>query len=69
MTDEDFGYQVPTRLPGLHDEDQDIVRPKTRFKALGLMDDYTGWVTRLKTERTAFLEGFPGLDPEILNGL
>jgi hypothetical protein len=33
------------------------------------MDEYDGWVTKLKAERRAFLEGFPGLDPYILEGV
>lgn len=67
--DEDFGYLLPTSVPGISPEDRDLLHPKTRFKALGRMDDYQGWVTRLKTERRAFLSGFPGLDPYILGGV
>ncbi|MEX0682486.1 MAG: phosphoenolpyruvate carboxykinase [Dehalococcoidia bacterium] len=66
---EDFGYEIPARLPGLSEEDQDILRPKSRFEALGRMDEYNGWVQKLKTERRTFLDSFPGLDPYIADGV
>ncbi len=67
--DSDFGYLLPTRLPGLAAEDADLLNPKARFKALGRVDEYAGWVSKLKSERHAFLSGFPDLDPYILAGV
>jgi phosphoenolpyruvate carboxykinase (ATP) len=66
---EDFRYQIPKRLPGLSDEDQDILRPKARFQALGRIDEYDRWVGRLHAERCEFLASFPGLDPYIAEGV
>ena len=67
--DADFGYLLPAAVPGIAADDVDLLNPKSRFKALGRMDEYDGWVTKLKAERRAFLEGFPGLDPYILQGV
>jgi hypothetical protein len=33
------------------------------------MDDYDGWVEKLKAERSAFLDGFPWLDSYIRTGI
>jgi len=67
--DADFGYLLPTRLPGITPDDEDLLNPKSRFKALGRMDEYDTWVRKLKSERHAFLSGFPALDPYILAGV
>jgi phosphoenolpyruvate carboxykinase (ATP) len=67
--DEDFGYSVPAHVPGIKPEDEDLLRPKTRYHALGRMDDYNAWVQRLRTERREFLARFPGLDPAISAGI
>jgi ATP-dependent phosphoenolpyruvate carboxykinase len=66
---DDFGYQLAESLPGLEGEDAEILDPKRAFKRLGREDEYDAWVKKLKKERRVFLEGFPGLDPAILNGL
>lgn len=68
MEDPDFGYQLAERVPGIDPEDEDLLHPRERFQALGRMDEYRGWVEKLKTERETFLQGFPGLDPYILAG-
>jgi phosphoenolpyruvate carboxykinase (ATP) len=67
--DPDFGYQVPVSVPGIAPEDEDLLRPRERFAALGRMDDYHAWVERLNAERRAFLDGFPGLDSYIRAGV
>jgi phosphoenolpyruvate carboxykinase (ATP) len=67
--DDDFGYELAAHAPGIAAEDEDLLRPKERFKALGRMGDYEGWVTKLKSERSEFLRRFPTLDPAIVEGL
>jgi phosphoenolpyruvate carboxykinase (ATP) len=67
--DSDFGYETAKSLPGLAPEDQDILRPKSAFEALGRIDEYNAWVDKLNTERRAFLKTFPDLNPEIVSGL
>jgi len=69
VEDSDFGYQVAVRLPGIPSEDTDLLRPRERFAALGRIDEYNSWVERLKTERRAFLDGFPRLDTYIRSGV
>ena len=69
VEDPDFGYQVPVSVPGIAPEDSDLLHPRERFAALGRMDDYDGWVEKLKAERSAFLDGFPGLDSYIRTGI
>jgi phosphoenolpyruvate carboxykinase (ATP) len=67
--DTDFGYLLPARLPGIARDDEDLLNPRLRFKALGRMDEYDTWVVKLKSERRAFLTGFPGLDAYIVGGV
>lgn len=67
--DADFGYLLPTRVPGIDAQDEDLLNPRLRFKALDRMDEYDAWVTKLKAERQEFLSGFPDLDPYILAGV
>ena len=62
--DPDFGYEVATWLPGL--DDGELLQPRRLYERTGRAADYAGWVSRLKRERIEFLEGFPGLSPEIL---
>ena len=69
VEDSDFGYQVPVRVPGIVPEDTDLLHPRERFAALGRMDEYNGWVERLKGERRAFLDSFPGLAGVIRGGV
>ncbi len=63
-TDPDFGYEVATSVPGI--EDVELLQPRRLYERTGRSDAYEAWVTRLKRERIEFLEGYPGLMPEIL---
>jgi phosphoenolpyruvate carboxykinase (ATP) len=67
--DLDFGYQVPAHLPGMADEDEDLLQPKRAFERLGRMDEYNAWVKKLSLERRDFLRTFPDLDPYIVAGV
>lgn len=69
VDDADFGYALAARVPGIAPEDEDLLHPRDRFKALGRMDEYEAWVTKLNSERAEFLKGFPGLDRAIVHGL
>jgi phosphoenolpyruvate carboxykinase (ATP) len=69
VEDPDFSYQVPVSIPGIPPEDEDLLHPKERYAALGRMDEYQAWVERLKSERRAFLDGFPALDEYIRGGV
>jgi phosphoenolpyruvate carboxykinase (ATP) len=69
VKDADFGYEMPVSVPGIVPEDEDMLNPRTRFEATGRLADYKAWVQKLNTERKAFLQGFPDLDPYILTGI
>src|SRR5436190_3112174 len=69
FTDPDFGYQLPVHVPVIAPRDEDLLHPRESFEALGRLDDYRCWVERLKAERRACLESFPGLDDYIRAGV
>ena len=64
--DTDFGYQVAQRIEGVPDE---ILQPKKLYEAQGRLAEYQDWVKRLRAERRAYLEGFPGIDPAIVQAV
>jgi phosphoenolpyruvate carboxykinase (ATP) len=65
--DDDFGYQIAESVPGI--DDRELLRPRRLYERQGRMDEYRKFVERFKTERREFLEGFPGLDPEIIKAV
>jgi phosphoenolpyruvate carboxykinase (ATP) len=69
VRDPDFGYELPVSVPGIAPDDMDLLHPRERFAALDRMDDYEGWVQKLKAERKACLDSFPDLAAEIRAGL
>jgi phosphoenolpyruvate carboxykinase (ATP) len=64
--DTDFGYQVARRIEGVPDE---ILQPRKLYEAQGRLPEYQEWVKRLREERRAYLEGFPGIDPSIVQAV
>jgi len=64
--DEDFGYDVATKIEGVPDE---ILQPRKLYEAQGRQAEYQDWVKRLREERRAYLEGFPGIDPAIVQAV
>jgi phosphoenolpyruvate carboxykinase (ATP) len=64
--DADFGYEVAARIEGVPDE---ILQPKKLYAAQGRLPEYEEWVTRLRAERRAYLEGFAGIDPAIVQAV
>ena len=58
--DADLGYALAAHVPGIEADDEDLLRPKQRFKALGGMDEYAEWVKKLNAERAECLRAFPG---------
>jgi phosphoenolpyruvate carboxykinase (ATP) len=69
IEDQDFGYQLAAHVLGIAPEDEDLLQPRARFESLGRMDEYDAWVTKLNSERSAFLQQFPNLDPYVTQGL
>jgi phosphoenolpyruvate carboxykinase (ATP) len=65
--DDDFGYQIAESVPGI--DDLEPIQPRRLYERQGRMDEYRKFVERFKAERQEFLEGFPGLDPEIIKAV
>jgi phosphoenolpyruvate carboxykinase (ATP) len=62
--DPDFGYEVATKVPDI--DDAEILQPRRLYERTGRGDEYRTIVERLKGERRAYLETFPGLREEII---
>jgi phosphoenolpyruvate carboxykinase (ATP) len=65
--EDDFGYQIAESVPGI--DDPELLQPRRLYERQGRMDEYRKFVERFKAERQEFLEGFPGLDPEIIKAV
>ena len=65
--DDDFGYQIAESVPSI--DDPELLQPRRLYESQGRMDEYRRFVERFKAERQEFLEGFPGLDPEIIKAV
>jgi phosphoenolpyruvate carboxykinase (ATP) len=66
VEDTDFGYDVAKEIPGVPAE---ILQPRKLYEAQGRLAEYDEWVKRLRSERRAYLEGFAGIDPEIVKAV
>ncbi|HEY6331305.1 MAG TPA: phosphoenolpyruvate carboxykinase [Blastocatellia bacterium] len=64
-TDQDFGYEVASRIPGISYEDKDLLQPRLLYKNQGRTDEYDSIVERLKSERREYMKKWDGLRPEI----
>jgi phosphoenolpyruvate carboxykinase (ATP) len=65
--DDDFGYEVAQSVPGI--DDVEVLQPKRLYERTGRADEYRSIVKRLKQERLAEFEKYPGLDPEIVRAV
>ena len=63
-TDADFGYDVARGVPGI--DDIEVLQPRRLYERTGRGDEYRALVQRLKQERVAELQKYPGLEKEIL---
>ena len=66
VEDKDFGYDIAREIPGVPKE---ILEPRKLYEAQGRLAEYDEAVKRLRSERRAYLEGFPGIDPEIVKAV
>jgi phosphoenolpyruvate carboxykinase (ATP) len=62
--DPDFGYDVAQSVPGV--DDIEVLQPRRLYERTGRGDEYRAIVQRLKQERVAELQKYPGLEAEIL---
>ena len=65
--DPDFGYDIAEAVPGI--DDPELLQPRRLYERQGRNDEYRGLVERFKAERVEFLEGFPGLEKEIVKAV
>jgi phosphoenolpyruvate carboxykinase (ATP) len=65
--DPDFGYEVASSVPGI--DDKELLQPRLLYEAQGRSKEYEDFVDRFKAERIEFLEGFAGLEPEIIKAV
>jgi phosphoenolpyruvate carboxykinase (ATP) len=65
--DTDFGYEVAASVPGI--DDKELLQPRRMYEAQGRTKEYDDFVDRFKAERVEFLEGFAGLEPEIIKAV
>lgn len=66
-TDQDFGYEVASSVPGV--DDIELLQPRRLYDRLGRLGEYEAMVARLKKERVEYLSSFQALNPEVLEGL
>jgi phosphoenolpyruvate carboxykinase (ATP) len=62
--DPDFGYDVAQAVPGV--DDVEVLQPRRLYERTGRAEEYRAMVQRLKQERVAELQKYPGLEREIL---
>jgi phosphoenolpyruvate carboxykinase (ATP) len=65
--DPDFGYDVAQAVPGV--DDIEVLQPRRLYERTGRGDEYRALVRRLKQERVAELQKYPGLEGEILTAV
>jgi phosphoenolpyruvate carboxykinase (ATP) len=63
--DPDFGYEVAWSLPGI--DDVEMLQPRRLYERQGRTAEYDALVGRLRAERRAYLDSFPGLRPELVD--
>ena len=66
IKDEDFGYEIAEFVPGISEEDKDILQPKLLYKKQNRLDEYYEIVKRLKKERLEHLKKYRDLDEDII---
>jgi len=62
--DADFGYDVAQAVPDI--DDIEVLQPRRLYERTGHAEEYRAMVQRLKEERVAELQKYPGLETEIL---
>jgi phosphoenolpyruvate carboxykinase (ATP) len=65
--DADFGYEVAQAVPGL--DDIELLQPKRLYQRTARADEYRRWVERLRQERVAEFQKYPGLHKEVVSAV
>src|SRR5207253_4662232 len=64
--DPDFGFLVASSVPGIDEEDLDLLQPQRLYAASGRKEECDAGIRRLKDARAEFLAKFPSLSAEIV---
>ena len=56
-------------MPGIGEEDLDVLQPHRLYEAQGRADEYEAMAKRFKSERHEFLSDFPSLSDEIVSAV
>jgi phosphoenolpyruvate carboxykinase (ATP) len=67
--DPDFGYEVASAVPGLGEDDLEVLQPRRLYERLGRSEEYRALVERFRAERREYLAKFPGLGEEIVSAV
>jgi len=67
VSDDDFGYEIASSLPGV--DDIDILQPRRLYERTGRLNEYDTMVARLKRERREYLASFAGLGEAIVKSI
>lgn len=67
--DPDFGYEVATHVPGISDEDADLLQPRKLYEAQDRLAEYQQLVAKTKADRAEYMGRWPGLEPSIIDAI
>jgi phosphoenolpyruvate carboxykinase (ATP) len=67
--DPDFGYEVASAVPGLGEDDLEVLQPRRLYERLGRSEEYRALAERFSAERREYLAKFPGLGDEIVRAV
>ena len=65
--DPDFGYLVASSVPGI--DDPELLQPRRLYERQGRISEYEDRVALLHRERRQYLDSYPALRPEVVEGL
>jgi phosphoenolpyruvate carboxykinase (ATP) len=69
VEDPDFGYMVASSVPGIDEDDIDILQPQRLYESTGRKQECDEGIARLKDARAEFLAKFPSLSEEIVDSV
>jgi phosphoenolpyruvate carboxykinase (ATP) len=67
--DPDFGYEVAASVPGLGDDDVEVLQPRRLYDRLGRAEEYRSLAERFRAERREYLAKFPALGEDIIRAV
>ena len=66
---DDFGYQLAAKVPGFPEQDSELLQPKEKYEADGKSAEYRELVSQLKGDRVEFLNGWDGLNEDLIRAV